>query len=69
MAAFSNETFTSDGAPFVGVNYSDTISIARQQAEAYNSIDRVKVSGGTAIFYCFNNIPSVSLDIQIKMVY
>ena len=54
---------------FVGVNYSDTISIARQQAEAYNSIDRVKVSDGTAIFYCFNDIPLVSLDIQIKMVY
>ena len=67
--SFSNETFTSVGAPFVGVNYSDTISIARQQAKAYNSIDRVKVSDGTAIFYCFNDIPSVSLDIQIKMVY
>ena len=67
--SFSNETFTSDGTPFVGVNYSDTISIARQQAEAYDSIDRVKVADGTAVFYCFNDIPSVSLDIQIKMVY
>ena len=67
--SFSNEVFTSDGTPFVGVNYSDTISIARQQAEAYDSIDRVKVADGTAVFYCFNDIPSVSLDIQIKMVY
>lgn len=67
--SFSNEIFTSDGTPFVGVNYSDTISIARQQAEAYDSIDRVKVTDGSAIFYCFNDIPSVSLDIQIKMVY
>ena len=66
---FSNVKFTEEGTPFIGINYSDTISVARQEVEAYNSIDRVKVTDGKAVFYCFNDVPSVSLNIQIKIVY
>lgn len=66
---FINESFTEEGKPLVDVKLSDIASTARGQIEAYGNVDRVVVTNGKAIVYCYDSIPTVSIDIQIIIIY
>lgn len=60
---------TSTGYPICDVVLSTDIAAARLQSESYKCIDRVSVNNGSVTFYCFDETPSVNLNVRIQIMY
>ena len=66
---FENENFIGEADYMADIKLSDDIATARKQLEAYDSVNKVSIETGQAIVYCFESIPSIELNLQIKRVY
>lgn len=57
-----------DDSPFITVVYSEDVTRAIAQKEAYNLIDSAVTETNKIIFKCFEDAPTEPLNIQIKVV-
>lgn len=59
---------TENDSPFITVNYSDDLTRAIAQRDAYNLIDSAITENNKIIFKCFDEAPLEPLSIQVKVV-
>lgn len=48
--------------------YDSDVEIALEQKRAWNCIDEIETQDGSIIVKCFSTIPSVEIDVQMKVV-
>lgn len=65
----TNSDLTSSGYPICDVSLPSDVAAARLQSEAYQCIDKITVNDGSLTIYCFDNLPSVSFQIRIQLIY
>jgi hypothetical protein len=62
------EGITANDNPIVGVIESDSLITALEQKDSWGSINRIKCDDGFITAYCYEDLPSVDLDIQLKVI-
>lgn len=54
--------------PVPGVMYADDIETAKAQRDAWGKVDRIQTQDGSIKVYCFDDIPSADIPVQLKVV-
>lgn len=61
-------SITIDDAPHISPVYSDDLTIAISQKEAWGMVSRAKTDNNTITFICFEEKPAVDIDVQIEVI-
>lgn len=63
------EGILSTDNPIVGItNLSDIVNVALEQRDSWGSINRITCGDGFIVAYCYEDLPSVDIDIQLKVI-
>lgn len=54
--------------PIVDVSLSSTYATAKEQLEAWNKVSNITTSNGSITASCFDDKPTVSIPIQLKVI-
>ena len=65
----TNTELTSTGYPLCDVVLPSDIAAARLQDESYKNICKITVNDGSVTLYCFDELPYVSFNLRIQIMY